>query len=80
MKPLTEKQIGALKAIHRDGGIEMGDGIPLGTIKALERRGLVETHSSGRWPGSLGHFLSDDGRKLVVSKFALLKPAKRKAR
>jgi hypothetical protein len=62
---LTSHQKAALRYIAACGGAEIGN-LPLGTIKALERRGLVQTHSSGRFIGALGHFLTEEGARVAT--------------
>lgn len=64
LSTLTIHQRAAIYYIGINAGVELGD-LPLGTVRALERRGLVTSHSSSRWPGSIGHFLTDDGAEIA---------------
>lgn len=61
---LTPVMRAALHYIRVHGSsIEMGSSVySLGTIKALEKRGFVQTHSGGAYIGTLGHYLTDDGK------------------
>lgn len=65
LNPLTSPQIDALQYIQEHGPVPTGC-LRMDTIKALERRGYVQTHTCARYPGELAHHITPEGKAALV--------------